>query len=53
MKRLIKEVNTKYYEDIDSDGKRTIRVETVTTKHFLENDGINQNPVVGTTVQYL
>jgi len=53
LKIIHKEVNTKYYEEIDTDGKRVVRVETVSTKHFPENDGINQNPVVGTVIEYL
>jgi hypothetical protein len=53
MKQLIKEVNTKYYEEIDSDGKRTIRIESVKTNHFSKNNETKNNPTTSIIVEYL
>lgn len=51
-KVLLKEVNTKYFEECDSTGERRVRIETVTHVHFAGSD-TRHNPTKSTTVEYL
>jgi hypothetical protein len=52
-KKVIKEVNTKYIEEIDSEGVRRIRVVTETTTWFGDNVLARHNPTKSTSVEYL
>jgi len=51
--KVLKEVNTKYIEEIDSDGVRRVRVVTETTTWFGENVQARHNPTKSTSVEYL
>lgn len=51
-KVLLKEVNTKYFEECDSAGERRVRIETVTHVHFAGSN-TRHNPTKSTTVEYL
>tara|TARA_R110000803_G_scaffold134394_2_gene201473 strand:- start:717 stop:881 length:165 start_codon:yes stop_codon:yes gene_type:complete len=51
---LLKEINTKYYEETDEEGKRVIRIEKVETKHFTKEDSnINKNPIKSIITEYV
>jgi len=50
--KVLKEVNTKYIEEIDSEGVRRIRVVTVTTTWF-DADSTHHNPTKSTSSEYL
>lgn len=49
---LLKEVNTKYFEEYDSTGERRVRVETTTLVHF-KNSDTHHNPTKSTSAEYL
>ena len=51
--KVLKEVITKYIEEIDSEGVRRIRVVTETTKWFGDNVLARHNPTKSTSVEYL
>lgn len=51
--KVLKEVNTKYIEEIDSNGVRRVRVVTETTTWFGENVQARHNPTKSTSVEYL
>ena len=51
--KVLKEVNTKYIEEIDSEGVRRVRVVTETTTWFCDNVLSRHNPTKSTSVEYL
>jgi len=51
--KVLKEVNTKYIEEIDSEGVRRVRVVTETTTWFGNNVLSRHNPTKSTSVEYL
>ena len=52
-KKTLKEVNTKYIEEIDDEGVRRVRVVTKTTIWFSDNVESRHNPTKSTLVEYL
>ena len=52
--RKIKEVSKQYFEEVDSEGVRRIRVETTITIWFSDSEtGTRHNPTVSSIVEYL
>jgi len=52
-RRKIKEVQTEYFEEIDDEGERRIRVVTETKIWFSDDSDTRHNPTKSTSVEYL